>query len=52
MKEVSGVQFMRHICSPMQSLHQNAGEVKVSVDYGNCWYTVPLDTALFVDNIR
>jgi hypothetical protein len=27
-------------------------EVKVSVDYGDCWYTVSLATALFVDNIR
>ncbi|GAX79116.1 hypothetical protein CEUSTIGMA_g6556.t1 [Chlamydomonas eustigma] len=29
-----------------------ADSVLVSVDYGNCWYTVPLNTAFFVDNIR
>ena len=27
-------------------------EIKISLDYGNCWHTVPLATALFVDNIR
>lgn len=29
-----------------------ADEVRFSLDYGRCWKTVPLDTALAVDNIR
>lgn len=29
-----------------------ADEVRFSLDYGRCWKTVPLETALAVDNIR
>jgi hypothetical protein len=27
-------------------------QVRFSYDYGRCWRTVPLQTALYVDNIR
>lgn len=33
-------------------LHGPTQVVKFSVDYGSCWYEVPLDTAMLVDNIR
>jgi hypothetical protein len=29
-----------------------ADQVKFSYDYGRCWSSVPLDTAMLVDNIR
>jgi hypothetical protein len=27
-------------------------QVRFSYDYGRCWRTVPLQTALYVENIR
>ena len=36
----------------VSAMAKPTSEVKISLDYGNCWRTVPLEVALFVDNIR
>jgi hypothetical protein len=33
-------------------LNGAADEVRFTLDYGRCWYSVPLETALHVENIR